>query len=71
MQLAMMWIAEAVPELPSEAGRLQHNYEFLSYGLTAAWIILMVYVLFLVSRWRKLKRELQRVKALLEERQKA
>ncbi len=46
---------------------LQHQYEFLSYGLTAAWIILAVYVLMMVSRERKLKREIASLRAMLEE----
>ncbi len=48
---------------------LQHQYEFLSYGLTAAWIILAVYVLMMVGRERKLKREIASLKAMLEEKQ--
>ena len=47
---------------------LQHQYEFLSYGLTAAWVILAVYVLMLVSRERKLKREIASLRAMLEDR---
>jgi len=53
-----------------EAARLQHNYEFLSYGLTVAWVILVIYVLMMVSRERKLKREMASLKAMLEDRQK-
>jgi CcmD family protein len=49
---------------------LQHQYEFLSYGLTAAWVILAVYVLMLVGRERKLKREIAGLRAMLEEKQK-
>jgi CcmD family protein len=46
---------------------LQHQYEFLSYGLTAAWVILAVYVLMMVGRERRLKREIASLKAMLEE----
>jgi CcmD family protein len=49
---------------------LQHQYEFLSYGLAAAWVILAVYVLMMVGRERKLKREIAGLKAMLEEKQK-
>jgi CcmD family protein len=49
---------------------LQHQYEFLSYGLTAAWVILAVYVLMLVGRERKLKREIAGLRAMLEDKQK-
>ncbi|MGO9229745.1 MAG: CcmD family protein [Bryobacteraceae bacterium] len=57
-------------DLVREAARLQRNYEFLSYGLTVAWVILVIYVLFMVSRGRKLKREIASLKAMLEDRQK-
>ncbi len=57
-------------QLVTEEARLQHEYEFLSYGLTAAWIILAVYVLLMVSRERKLKREIANLKAMLEEKHK-
>jgi CcmD family protein len=49
---------------------LQHQYEFLSYGLTAAWVVLAVYVLMMVARERKLKREIASLKAMLEDRRK-
>jgi hypothetical protein len=54
-------------QLVSDAERLQHQYEFLSYGLTAAWVILVIYVLIMVSRERKLKREIASLRAMLEE----
>jgi CcmD family protein len=51
-----------------EAARLQRNYEFLSYGLTAAWLILVAYVLMMVSRHRKLQKEIASLRAMLEDR---
>jgi CcmD family protein len=56
-------------QIAREAARLQRNYEFLSYGLTMAWIVLVVYVLVMVSRQKKLKREIASLKAILEEKQ--
>ena len=56
-----------IAQFVTEAERLQHQYEFLSYGLTAAWIILAVYVLMMVARERKLKREIASLRAMLEE----
>ena len=50
-----------------EIARLQRNYEFLSYGLIVAWLILVGYVLMMVARERKLKREITNLKAMLEE----
>lgn len=59
---------QASPEdVVREIARLQRNYEFLSYGLIAAWTILVVYVLMMVSRERKLKRAIADLKAMLEE----
>ena len=63
-------LAQASPDAEAvtrEIGRLQRNYEFLSYGLMAAWIILAIYVLMMVSRERKLKGEIARLRAMLEE----
>jgi hypothetical protein len=57
-----------IAQFVTEAERLQHQYEFLSYGLTAAWIILAIYVLIMVARERKLKREIASLRAMLEER---
>lgn len=63
--------AEASPEdIQREFNRLQRNFHFLSYGFAAAWIILTVYVLMMLGRERKLKRQLTSLKAMLEERQK-
>ena len=57
-------------DIAREAARLQRNYEFLSYGLIVAWLILVIYVLMMVSREKKLKREIASLRAMLEERQK-
>ena len=54
-------------DVAREITRLQRNYEFLSYGLIVAWLILVIYVLMMVSRERRLKRELAHLKAMLEE----
>ena len=56
-------------QISREAARLQRNYEFLSYGLTVAWLVLVVYVLFMASRQKRLKREIAGLKAMLEEKQ--
>ena len=59
-----------IAQLATPEQILQHQYEFLSYGLTAAWIVLAVYVLMMVGRERKLKREIANLKAMLEEKRK-
>lgn len=64
-------IAQASPEdVVLEMQRLQRNFEFLSYGFAAVWLILTVYILMMVSRERKLKRQIASLQAMLEERQK-
>jgi hypothetical protein len=60
-------------ELGDSGGRaaacaVQHDYEFLSWGLTAAWVIMIIYVLMMVGRQKKLKREIANLRAMLEER---
>jgi hypothetical protein len=67
-------LAQAGPDAEAvtrEIARLQRNYEFLSYGLMAAWVILALYVLMMVSRERKLKGEIARLRAMLEEKPRA
>jgi CcmD family protein len=64
-------LAQVSPEDVSiEIARLQRNFQFLSYGFAAAWIVLVVYVLMMVGREGRLKREIANLKAMLEERQK-
>ena len=67
-------LAQATPDtgaVAREIARLQRNYEFLSYGLTAAWVIMVIYVLMMVSREHKLKGEVARLRAMLEEKPRA
>ncbi|HXS98223.1 MAG TPA: hypothetical protein VN736_26680 [Candidatus Limnocylindrales bacterium] len=66
--LIAMWLQSA-DDIQREIHRLQHNYDFLSYGLIAAWTILTIYVLMMFSREKRLKREIGSLKAMLEERQ--
>jgi hypothetical protein len=58
---------QSAEDVARELARLQRNYEFLSYGLIVAWLILVGYVLMMVGRERKLKREIAGLKAMLEE----
>jgi CcmD family protein len=65
----LMLIAQVTSEdLQREAIRLQHDYQFLSYGLIAAWVIITVYVLMLMARQKKLRREIANLRAMLEDR---
>ena len=45
------------------------NFTFMFYGFLAAWLILVVYVVSLVSRERKIKRELDNLKSMLADRE--
>jgi CcmD family protein len=55
-------------DLQREAMRLQHDYQFLTYGLVAAWVILAAYVMMMVGREKKLKKEISNLRAMLEDR---
>ncbi|HWB84322.1 MAG TPA: CcmD family protein [Bryobacteraceae bacterium] len=69
--LQHMLLAQVSPQdITLELERLKRNFEFLSYGFTAAWVILIFYVLLMAQRGRKLKREIASLKAMLEEREK-
>ena len=46
------------------------NFLYMFYGFTAAWLILVVYVVFLTLRERKLKAELDRVRRMVEDSEK-
>ena len=43
------------------------NFTFMFYGFTAAWLIIMIYVISIALRERKLRQELDRVKRMVEE----
>lgn len=45
------------------------NFTFLFYGLSVAWLILFGYVLSVVTRERKLQKDLDRVRRLIEEKE--
>jgi CcmD family protein len=45
------------------------NFTYMFYGFATVWIILFAYVMFLVSRDRRLKDELERVKRMMEDRE--
>ncbi len=44
------------------------NFQFLCYGLAAAWLIVIGYIFYLVQRDRKLSKELNRLKNMMEDR---
>ena len=44
------------------------NFTFMFYGFLAAWLILVIYVLSLVSRERKIDEQLKGLKSMLSDR---
>ena len=47
------------------------NFTFMFYGFTAAWLIVLIYVVSLARRSARLKRELENVKHLVQSGEKA
>lgn len=45
------------------------NFTYMFYGFAAVWIILFGYLIYLVTRERRLKDELDRVKRMVEDRE--
>ncbi|HTC31853.1 MAG TPA: CcmD family protein [Bryobacteraceae bacterium] len=43
------------------------NYNFMFYGFSVAWLIVIVYVVSIALREKKLRQELDRVKRMVEE----
>jgi CcmD family protein len=67
----LVLFAQVTPEdVTREIARLDRNFSFLWFAFAAAWIVLVVYVLMMVGRESRLKREIANLKAMLEERQK-
>jgi hypothetical protein len=54
-----------------EIARLQRNFQGLIWGFVAAWAILLFYTLMLTMRERKLRREMERLKSMIEETEKS
>ena len=48
----------------------EQNVTYMFFGLAAAWLILAGYVLSLGARERKLKRQLEHLKRMMEDREK-
>lgn len=44
------------------------NFTYMFYGFLAAWLIVVAYVISLAARERRIRRELDRVKRMVEER---
>jgi CcmD family protein len=46
---------------------MDRNFEYMFYGFTAAWTIVIVYVIWIALRERRLRSELDRVKRMVED----
>jgi hypothetical protein len=46
----------------------QRNFQFLFYGLLTAWLVLLAFVIMLAGRERRLRRELERLRLMIEDR---
>jgi CcmD family protein len=46
----------------------ERNYQFMFYGFAAAWAILVIYVVTLVSRGSKIQTQIETLKRMVEER---
>ena len=42
------------------------NFLYMFYGFAVAWVVVVVYVLTLVSREKKLRDEMRRLKSMIE-----
>lgn len=47
----------------------ERNFTFMFYGFAAAWLVVVAYVVSLVMRENKLRRELDNVKRMIEDRE--
>jgi CcmD family protein len=48
----------------------ERNFRFMFYGFLAAWLIILGYSVLLSLRERKLRRELERVRKMVEQNEK-
>jgi CcmD family protein len=47
---------------------MDRNFEYMFYGFLAAWLIIFAYVVLIATREQRLKRELDRVRQMVEKR---
>ena len=62
-----MLLQAAYDPIREEIGRLRRNFQGLIWGFVAAWVILLLYTLMLTARERKIRREMERLKSMVEE----
>ena len=45
------------------------NFQYMFYGFSAAWVVIVIYAVTVLSRERKIKEEISRLKSMLEEKE--
>jgi len=45
------------------------NFQYMFYGFSAAWTLIVIYALSLLARERQIKAEIDRLKTMLDERE--
>ena len=50
---------------------MDSNYTFMFYGFTTAWLVVIIYVISIALRESRLRKELDRVRRMVEEGEKA
>ena len=53
---------------PTSALMDPRNFQYMFYGFSAAWVLIVIYALTLLARERKIKDELTRLKSMMEDR---
>ena len=46
------------------------NFQYMFYGFSAAWVVIVLYALTLLARERKITDEIARLKSMLDEKEK-
>jgi CcmD family protein len=47
----------------------ERNFQYMFYGFAVAWLIVIAYVVFIATREKKLREEIDRVKAMIADRE--
>jgi CcmD family protein len=45
------------------------NFQYMFYGFSAAWVMIVIYALTLLARERKIKDEIGRLKSIMEDKE--
>ena len=45
------------------------NFQYMFYGFSAAWVMIVIYALSMLARERKIKAEIDRLKSMMEEKE--